>query len=277
MHILRDKVTGTIKLHQRLYVTDVVKRFGMENANPVSTPMEVSVNLFNDSESEPLEPAVPYREAVGALMYAAVTTRLDIANAVSKVARYVSAPRRSHWIAVKRIIAYLKGTVEHGLTFARSGDGLILKGFCDADYAADIDTRRSTTGYVLLVNGTPVSWKSSLQSSVSLSTCVAELFTITEAVKQIMWVRDILHVLGYTQDQPTLLFNDNQAALAVCANPVLNQRVKCVAVRVAFVREQVEEQVVVLKFVPSKENLADCLTKALATVSFRSAIVQLLI
>jgi len=122
-----------------------------------------------------LDGSVPYREAVGAVMYAAVCTRPDVAFIINRLARYVNAPNHTHWLALKRVLAYLKGTLDRGIRYSSVGPD-VMTTFCDADFAEDVDDRNSNTGYVCMVAGGAVCWRSMRQKSVSMSTYVAELF-----------------------------------------------------------------------------------------------------
>ena len=119
----------------------------------------------------------PYSQLVGSLMYLSVTTRPDISFVVGALARFMSCPTSTHWQAAKDVLRYLEGTKDYGLVFGGSND-LSLIGFCDADYAGDLDTRRSTTGYIFTLNGAAISWQSKRQPTVAVSsTEVADVLT----------------------------------------------------------------------------------------------------
>ena len=156
----------------------------------------------------------PYGETVGKLMYAMVCTRPDIAFQVSTVARFVSQPAEDHVVAVKRIIRYLKGTRDASLVFGQGG--LCLVSFADADYAADEETRRSVAGRIHILNSGPVSWSSRMMQVVALSTTEAEFMSMTEAAKDITWLRQLLDEIFSRQKEPTQLWCDNQSAIATC-------------------------------------------------------------
>ena len=137
---------------------------------------------------------VPYASAVGSLMYAMVCTRPDIAHAVGVVSRFLSNPTKEHREGVKWILRYLKGTSELCLCFTKGN--LTLQGFSDADLGGDFDTKKSTTGYIFTLGGTVVSWKSKLQDRVALSTTEAEYIAISEAAKEMIWLKNFLNELG---------------------------------------------------------------------------------
>jgi hypothetical protein len=163
---------------QPLFTLALLKRFRMENCHPKPVPADPHTHLStemspkNEKEEGDME-KIPYREAVGSLLYLAMTTRPDIAFAVGQVSQFCQNPGNKHWNAVKRIFAYLAGTPYHGLHF-KSSNQPVIKGYTDADFARDQDTRRSTTGYIYLYHGGPVVWASRRQKCISLSTTEAE-------------------------------------------------------------------------------------------------------
>eukprot|EP00253_Pinus_taeda_P001525 PITA_01525 len=160
MRITRDRKNRKLTFSQNEYIQKVLKRFNMHNAKPVSTPFASHFKLSKEmcpknQEDVDYMSKVPYASAVGSLMYAMVCTRPDIAHAVGVVSRYMNNPGKEHWMAVKWILRYLKGTTNQALCFG--GSNISLQGYVDADMADDKDNRRSTTGYVFTVGGTTIS------------------------------------------------------------------------------------------------------------------------
>ncbi|KAK1863529.1 hypothetical protein I4F81_006084 [Pyropia yezoensis] len=139
MEIYRDKELGNLKLCQGKYATQVVEKYGMAECHRTATPMEVGLQLV---KADKCDDAAPYREAVGSLKYLMVGTRPDLAFAVGKLSRFVTSHAKEHWAAVKRVLRYVKGSVDKGLVFSKSSS-MTLKGYCDADWAGDHATRRS--------------------------------------------------------------------------------------------------------------------------------------
>jgi len=268
IQIVRDVTDGSILLHQRKYVTELLEKFNMVDCHPVRNPADSAVILCAEDDSNLLDGQVPYREAVGALLYAAINTGPVIAFAVSRVAKFVQQPRESHWTAVKRIMRFLKGKLGDGIKYTRTIGKPVLTMYCDADYAADIDSRKSTTGYVGFIANGPVAWRSTSQKGTALSTCVAELYALTEATVHTIWYRDLLKSLGHEQKSATKVHENNQAAIAVCENNIMNRRVKCVGVRLSFMRDQVTDNIIELIDIASAENTADIFTKALPAPIF---------
>lgn len=256
MEVIRER--GSLKLCQSKAVSDVVARFGMSNAKMSSTPLSMGTRLSKEG-SRPLEKSVPYMELVGCLMYLATCTRPDIAQPVAALARYMSCPTQQHWIAAKGIVRYLAATVNYGITFTK-GTG-VLVGYCDADFAGDVDTRRSTTGYVFVMNGGAVSWSSKLQPTVAVSTAEAEYMAAGSAVKEALWLRKLLCDFEKDISRPVVIHTDNQAALKLLTNPVVSARSKHIDVQHHFVRERIVRNEVVFTYCPTGEMVADCLTK----------------
>jgi hypothetical protein len=203
MRVKRDAATGGISLDQSQYTLRVLERFGMLESNPVSTPADpghvLTVAMCPDEEDvdhvEEMR-GKPYRAAVGALMHLMVSTRPDIAAAVSSVARFASNPGRGHWAAVKRILRYLRGTVNYGVSFARAvgENGTVsLLAYSDSDWGGDRDTRRSTSGYLFLVGGGPVCWRSKLQATVATSTAEAKYVAVCAAIPAVHVGACVLH------------------------------------------------------------------------------------
>lgn len=122
--------------------------------------------------------------------------------AVSNVSRYLDCHDKSHWNAVKKILKYLKNTNHYGIHLKKEGS-LILVGYSDADYANDIGSRRSTTGYIFMLSGGPVTWCSKRQQSVALSTTEAEYMAASDTTKEAIWLRNLLKDIGVKNSNPT--------------------------------------------------------------------------
>ena len=258
---------GCYYAHQEKYIMDMVRRFGLIDAKVKNTPITMDkltrTDCPTDEEKKFEMMNVPYRSLVGSLLYACTCTRPDIAFAVSNVSRFMSNPGMVHWTAAKRILRYLKGTKDLKLKFNPDCD-LKLSGYCDADWGGELDTRRSTTGYTFLYGNCGISWKSKLQKTVALSSAEAEYMGITAATQECMYLRSLLRSLGYGDDDPTIIFEDNQACIAMTKNPVLHGRSKHIDIRHHYVREKVESKEVSVTYRCTEDMLADVLTKSLS-------------
>ena len=268
--IIRDRPQQMVYISQTHYIQTVAERFNMTTCTPLAVPADPCCRLSPEMspqsrEEEDEMKTVPYREAAGSLMHIMVMTRPDIAYAVGQVAQYAQRPGKQHWRAVKRIIAYLIKTHNLGLSFGRSNDPLI--GYCDADYAGDLQSRRSTSGFVFLHLGGPISWASRRQPCVELSTTEAEFVAAAEATKEAVWLQQLLSELGMT-GRPTTLYCDNQSAIALVNNPTFHQRTKRIDVRLFYIRELQGNKTINIIYTSTEQQLADLLTKPLAVPRF---------
>lgn len=251
---------GSVHVSQGAYARKVLDRFHMMNCNPVSTPCDNAQNLGDFVADGKLD--FPYREAVGSLMYLAVATRPDISFAVGNVSRYLEKPAEAHENAVKRILKYIRGTIDMGICFESEND-LVFRGYSDADYAGDVETRRSTSGYVFMFGNGIISWCSERQKSVALSTTESEYIAASHAVKELVWLKRLLSELLLVEMDAPIFFMDNQSAIRLVKNPEFHKRTKHIDVRFHFIREKFEDGTFDLEYVPSNEMVADILTKAL--------------
>src|SRR5271169_2914569 len=177
---------GSIKVHQEDYLRDILARHGMSDCNPIATPLDTSVKLTITTDSEPRASQTEYQTIVGELMFAAIATRPDIMCAVGQLSQFNSDPSSKHLLAAKRVLRYLKGTLTLGITYRKPP--VKLTGLTDADWAGDVNTRRSTTGYVVMLNNGAIAWRSKRQVTVALSTTEAEYMAVTEAAKELKWM-----------------------------------------------------------------------------------------
>ena len=274
IRITRGRFKKTIHLSQENYIARLLEKFSLSDCFARAVPADpftrLSKDLGQDSEEEDERLALMYREAVGSLIYAVTCTRPDIAFAVNQVSQFSCRPTRAHWEAVKRILSYLKGTSSYGITFGSNGTNeRTLIAYSDADFAANVDDRRSTTGVLLILNGGPISWKSQRQSCVSLSTTESEYVAAAAAAKDVVWMRRLLQDLGCDQAKPTLLFCDNRSAIKLVRNPQFHQRTKHIDVKFHFIRDLQDERVVDVVYVSTENQLADLFTKGLDGPRFR--------
>jgi hypothetical protein len=244
----------------------------MLDAKPNRSPFPPGLHLLR--EGEQLDTTkYPYSSMVGSLMYLAITTRPDLAYYTGELAKYMTGPTVQHWVAAKGVLRYLAGTKSLGITYARSGNDKLI-GYGDADYAGDPDTRRSTTGYVFTLNGGAVSWKSTRQPTVALSTTEAEYMAAAHAAKEALWFRKLLcSDLGLADPSlPVTIFTDNQSALKLVKHPVASARSKHIDVLHHFARERMASSEIAFEYIPTNSMVADCLTKALAPIKLSACV-----
>ena len=263
MEVLHEK--DSVFVSQTNYIQRILRKFNMEGANSIKTPADPHVRLVVPSEPKFNS---PYREVVGSLLFLAMISRPDIAYSVGVASRFLDNHDDSHWHAVKRILRYLKETQNFGLLFHRERESDALVGYSDADYAADIDTRRSTTGYVFMMNGGCIAWSSKRQATVSLSTTEAEFIAASEATKEAIWLRKLLLEIEHGCSGPTTLNVDNQSAIKLTRNPEFHRRSKHIDVRYHFICEKLRNNEIDTKYVSTHDQCADILTKPLSYDKF---------
>jgi hypothetical protein len=205
---------------------------------------------------------------VGGLRYI-VNTRPDIAFAVGYVSRFMEAPTTEHLAAVKHLLRYIAGTRSYGCLYTSAGD-LCLAGFSDSDHAGDADERKSTTGVVFMLGGSPVTWQSQKQKVIALSSCEAEYIAATTAACQGVWLDRLLSELVEKDgNEPATIFVDNKSAIQLSKNPVFHERTKHIDLRFHFIRHSIEQGKVNVEYTRTEDQLADILTKPLGRIKFQ--------
>ena len=209
-----------------------------------------------------------YQSAVGSLLYLSTRTRPDITFAVNNIARFSSNPTTQHWTAVKRIFRYLKGTIHLGLLYERNGLKKLI-GYSDADWGGDCNDHKSTSGYLFLVGGTAVSWRSNKQTCVALSTAEAEYMALASAAQEaVVWMRQLSKDMKTDVCEPTVIFEDNQSAICMAKNPQFHGRAKHIGIKYHFIREQVSNNTIKLRYCRTEDMIADIFTKGLSQEKF---------
>jgi hypothetical protein len=265
-----EKKENQLQLHQSKYVMNKLTQFRMNECSETTTTPETTVRLSaNDGSNKETEETL-YRAIVGGLIYIQTSTRPDIAHAVNMVTRYMKAPTTTHMTAAKRILRYLRSTVNSGLVYKNSGsdDSVIVTAYCDSDWGGDQDEGKSTTGYCMFINNNLVSWNTHKQETVSLSSAEAELYAIVDATKEIMWLVQLLREMNVKVITPVTLFTDNQSAIKMATHTAEYDRSKHIRIRTAFVRENMNNNTINLTYIPTEHQLADMFTKALSTTPF---------
>ena len=278
MRISRDRSQRTITLDQETYITKALEKFGMHECKIAVTPAQVGVDdaVAPNGALDKSVDVKKYQCIVGTLLYAVTSTRLDIAHAVQKLASRVRTPTVRDMLAAKRVLRYLSGTRAIGLKYGRgSNDDVTVttEAYSDADWANDKVDRKSISGWIVKLNGTPVAWSSKKQSTVSLSTCEAELYSQCEAVKEILWLQGLLNELTLVFTKPTVIHCDNRATVVISKNGVKSERTKHIDVKHNFIVDTISSGAVQSSWISTVDQQADILTKALSRevfVKFRS-------
>jgi hypothetical protein len=271
-------------MHQSTYTKRALGKFNMDKCHPLKTPMvvrslEADKDPFKPKEDDEkvLGPEVPYLNAIGALMYLANCTRPDIAFAVNLLARYSAAPTRRHWVGVKTILRYLRGTQDLGLWFPKNQDPSMV-GYVDAGYMSVPHNARSQTGFVFLCGNTAISWWSVKQTLVATSTNHSEIIALYEATRECVWLR---RMIGHIQkscglnidNTPTIIYEDNAACVAqIHMGYVKSNFTKHIAPKFFYPHELQKSGEINVLQTKSCENLADLFMKSLPASSFHRCV-----
>lgn len=260
LSISRD-TDGSITMNQSGYIDRMLTRFRMTDAIPAKTPLDHSLPLLKSTPDEERSPLTLYQEIIGSLNHLAVFSRPDISNSVSQLSQFLQNPSASHLKAARHVLRYLKRTRDYSITY-RHSQRLIILGFADANWGGNLNTRISTTGYVFIINNGVVSWTSHKQSSVAVSTMEAEYMAVSDASREAIARSQLFDELQANLPTPLILC-DNQGALDISENPTNYQRAKHIDIGYHFIRHALQNEKITLDYIPSKENPADVLTKAL--------------
>jgi hypothetical protein len=286
---------GLVTASHSQYVLDTLDRFGFsgDDIKPELTPLPGNA-VFHKRDC-PARPSPArctlYRQMIGSLNWLATSTRVDLALAVSLAAQVMQNPSERHLEWVTHIFRYLKGTPDVCLRYVGNShasdkveghcDGVlredqvkmamefgVLEGYADADYAACLETRRSHSGFVMMLNGGPVSWMSKKQDCVTHSTTEAELVALDYAAREAVYLRSLMRTVAVPQHEPTPLHEDNEGCVHLAANEASLNRTRHVGVRYFYVRDEQELGTVDVVPVSTNDQLADILTKPLGPEKF---------
>jgi hypothetical protein len=263
--------SGRVCIHQKDYIQEKLEEFALENSKSVDVPattIPLSVIMKPKTEQEVHEMnEVPYRSAVGSLMYASCQSRPDITFAVHQSARFFDNPGKQHWIAVKRIFKYLRKTSDLGLVYRKQSVPL-LYGYVDASYASCPDTLKSTSGYIFFFAGAAVSWNSKRQTSVANSTLASEYIAASAAAVEGLWALNLLQELNLYEQTNIPLYEDNTACIRLAKFDETTTKAKHLNIKYHFIRDQVQTGKVSLLYKSTEEMIADALTKPLPRTKF---------
>jgi len=267
-------VPGGIHLNQHKYVTDLLHAFDCVSVSPVVSPLDISIKLHADS-GDLLPAPDQFRSLVGKLLFL-THTRPDICFTVQHLSQYLKCPRVPHMSAAMHVLRYLKGTPSLGLFYSDVADYSVT-GYSDSDWAACPDTRRSVTGFCVLLGGSLISWKSKKQPVVSLSSAEAEYRALSKVTAELSWLSRLLADLGVSVPSPISVSCDSQAAVHIANNPVFHERTKHIEVDCHYVRTLLHNGFLKLSHVSTSRQLADLLTKALSGTALSPLLSKLMV
>ena len=262
----------SISLSQSRCIDRILRRFQMENCNLVQTPFDPGPQPQDHKDPISTEDQKTYQSIVGSLMYLAIATRPDLGFTIGYLSKYNLSATYRQLQTAKRTLRYLKATIDMRLVYIRdeavpSYLGNTLTGYSDAHFAGDTQDRKSTGGYVFLVAGGAVSWRSEKQPMVVLSTTESEYIACSETRREAIWLRGLYSELSCTKQLPPTPINvDNQSAIYLSNRPPFHERTKHIDLKCCFTREALHNQEITISHCPTEEMTADILTKALPRV-----------
>ena len=241
-----------------------MKKFGLEFATSVRTPMSPNVKLTIDLLGKSADPSL-YRSIIGCLHYL-TANRLHISYSVGVCARYQANPKKSHMTALKRIIKYVKTTVEFGVWYSKDTSD-VLAGYSVPNWAWNADDRKSISGGCFYMGNNLVSLMSKKQNSMSLSTAEVEYIVAGSCCTQLLWMQKLLHDYGICQEH-LIIYCDNTNAINISKNPIQHSRTKHIEIQHHFIRELVEDGTLTFEFIHTDDQKVDLFTKPLDSKHF---------
>ncbi|XP_068666532.1 uncharacterized mitochondrial protein AtMg00810-like [Aristolochia californica] len=259
-------IVDELFLSQLKYARDVLARALLLDSKPVHTPMVVSQHLSSDGQLF-LDPT-DYRSLVGALQYLTIM-RPDIAHAVNSVSQFLHSPTTDHFLVVKHILRYVKGTLHYGLSFRPSASSGSLVAYSDADWAGYPDTRCSTSDYSIFLGDNLVSWSAKKQPTVSRSSYESEYRALALTAVELLWLTHLLHDLKVSILSGLFSYVIKKSALFLSSNPVVHKRAKHVELDIHFLHELVVAGKIHIQYVPSHLQVVDIFTKSVSWPLFQ--------
>ena len=276
IHVQRNRSLGILSLSQAKYVDNILNKFDMAECSPISTPLTVPCKLSSRDSPQNNEEAcvmknIPYRQVLGSLRYLVSCTRPDLSFSTGFLSRFMEKPGLNHWAALKRVLRYLKYTRNMVLTYKayfgadnskiQAWLSTPLQGWTDADWGGDIDSSRSTSGFLFTFAGGAIAWRTKKQATVALSSTEAEYIAATLTAKEGLWIRSIIQELDILRISKFRLWCDNQSCVKITKNPKITDQNKHIRARYHFITELVEEHNLDINYTPTQDMWADFLTK----------------
>jgi hypothetical protein len=269
IEINRDRAKKLITLTQKGYINRIISKYKKDLIRPKNNPLQLGTKLDKNLEMASKNDINTYQQQIGSLIYITIFTRPDLTYPVNLLARFMSNPSKDHFRALDIIWGYLVNTKDYTLNYSYNQlHNYRLIGYSDADWGGDLVTRKSTTGYIFLINNSPISWYSKLQKTPAISSCEAEYMAYKEAIKENIFINNILKELpSFIRDifiNTKVLYTDSQSAIELSKNPLYHARTKHIDITYHFTRNKIINNEIELKYCSTNILLADGLTKAIS-------------
>jgi hypothetical protein len=231
-----------ITLDQTIFLKNILTKFNMSDCKLVATPFPVQINY----EELNISYNAPCKNLFGCLMYAMLCTRPDLCAAVNILSRFQSKNNKELWQCLKRVLRYIKGTLDIKLVNKRFTYTNVFIGYADADWGNDLSDRKSTTGYLFCVfESCTICWNTKKQNSVATSSAEAEYMALYESVKEAMWLKSLMKSIDFEIKDPIIIFEDNNGCISIANNPTDHKRTKHIDIKYHFIREQIQQNTII--------------------------------
>ena len=250
-----EKQKFNYSISQTQLINEILQKFNITNIRKSKTPCS-GENKLNKKDNTPFDKTT-YKSAVGSLIYLSRCTRPDISFAVGMVARHSENPTMEDWKKVMIIMKYLNYTKDYKITYKGKGE---IVAYTDSDFAGDPKDRKSTSGFIILMNNDPICWQSKEQTVVATSTAEAEYIATAECTKKVLWLRNLLQEL-FKINKPIKIYTDNLASKITIENGELNNKLKHIEIKFYFNKDNIKNNKINLEYISTEKMLADPLTK----------------
>ena len=272
IEIIRDRENRKITLSQRNFIEQIMHKFNKNALKPTDNPSQKGVKLEPNQEKASKADIRDFQQQIGSLLYLTTVIRPDLAYSIRNYARYMSNPSIEHFHALNKIWRYLAKTAKYSLIY-QSDQKPLLRGYCDADWGGDFDTRRSTTGYIFLFGNTAISWSSKLQKTVALSSYKAEYMALKEAIKEEEALQTLFNQIKPLKELYSReIYTDSRSAIELAKNPIFHARTKHIDIQYHYVREANQRNIVSLNYISIEKQLADGFIKPLDNSKWLSSL-----
>ena len=273
--LTRNRVNKTILINNVHMIDKLLFKFDNNSTKVSHIPIEPN-KQFTKPPTTDIIKDVPYRELVGSLLYIMMVFRPDLSYVTNILSRFLDCPTSELWKTAIKTIQYLRATKELGIMFGhinhKYANKLLV--FSDSDWGSDHDTGRSTSGYVIMFNGGPISWSTKLQTTAALSTTDAEYYSLTFTLTEVLWIRQLLLDMKCPQSTPTVMYEDNKGAIDLANHPGYHRRTKHINIRYHFIRYFISNGEIIVLYIPTKRQLAYPFTKGVPRPEFTSSRIQ---